>query len=80
LYDLLKANAPDLDFTGWSEHGYEALLVLQSCEAVCATLPPFDGPTVEVVISSIDFTGYENTDDLVQATLTALRRAALGGG
>ena len=80
LYGLLKTQASDLDFTHWEKQGYAALLVLQACDAVCATLPPFDGPKVEVVISTLDFTEYENTDDLVQATLTALRRAARSGG
>ena len=80
LYKVIKAHAPDLDFVSWDEPDYAALLVLQSCDAVCATLPPFDGPKVEVVISTLDFTGYEDTDDLAQATLTALRRAARSAG
>ncbi|MDR2727378.1 MAG: hypothetical protein LBC10_05240 [Deltaproteobacteria bacterium] len=80
LYDLLKMQAPDLDFIGWAEPNYAALLVLQACDAVCATPPPFAGPKVEVVASTLDFTGYEDTDDLVQAALAALRRAARSAG
>ena len=80
LYDRLKAQAPDLDFIGWGEPDYAALLILQACDAVCATLPPFAGPKVEVVGSTLDFTGYEDADELAGATLAALRRAVRSAG
>ena len=80
LYGRIRAKAPDLDFISWYEPDYAALLVLQSCDAACATLPPFAGPKVEVVASTLDFIEYEDTDDLAQATLTALRQAARSDG
>ena len=76
LYGLLKAGAHDLEFVRWSDPDYAALLVLQACDAACAEMPPFAGPKVEVVVSTLNFQEYEQTDELVAAVLTSLRMAA----
>ena len=76
LYKRLKAETPDLTFVSWSEPEYAALLVLQACDAACAAMPPFTGPTVEVIVSTLDFVEYEDDEAWLNAVRTALYRAA----
>ena len=59
-----------------SEPEYAALLVLQACDAACAAMPPFTGPTVEVIVSTLDFVEYEDDEAWLNAVRTALYRAA----
>lgn len=75
LYKRLKADTPDLEFVSWSAPDYAALLVLQACDAACATVPPFAGPTVEVIVSTLDFVEYEDDEAWLDAVRAALRQA-----
>jgi hypothetical protein len=73
LYQAL-CRARDLVFVSWSDPAYDMLLILQACDAACATIPDFAGPKVEVIASSLDFVEHEDDDALLAAVLAVLRR------
>lgn len=51
---VLAQTDPALEFVGWENSEYAALLVLNGCSTGCATRPPFAGPVLWVTDVSIN--------------------------
>ena len=70
-----EAAAEGVHFVRWDDPGgYEVLLVLNSCQVGCATLPEFTGPHIVVTSESVRNWPVRE-EDLPAAILDAIRVA-----
>ena len=70
-----EVKAEELNFVRWDDSdGYEVLLVLNSCQVGCATLPEFTGTCIIVTNESVQNWPVRE-EDLPAAILNAIRVA-----
>lgn len=69
----MAAAAMEATFVRWDDReGYDVLLVLNSCQVGCATLPSFEGPCVLVTSDSVQRWPVPE-HQLIPAVLNALK-------
>lgn len=73
LAGLLAAEAGELHFVRWDDPaGWEVLLVLNSCQVGCATLPDFAGSCIFVTNESVQHWPVRE-EDMPAAIVDAIR-------
>jgi len=65
----VQARALGWSFGRWDEDGYDVLLVLGACPAVCASRPAFAGPAVVAASDAVD--GWPVARDRLAAEIVA---------
>lgn len=78
LYAMLRAQAPEMEFYFFTSHpDVDMLLILNACQAECASRPDFQGPTAVVSPESINHWPVPS-QQLCEQLLLWLRTGSIG--
>ncbi len=76
LYEMLRTRAPEMEFCYFASNpDADVLLILNACQAECASRPDFSGPVAVVTPDSINRWPVPR-DQLCEQLVTWLRTAA----